>query len=327
MTDEPRRATIHQVARLAGVSHQTVSRYLRHDAGMKPDTRQRVDAAVKALDYRPNLVARSMRTRRTDRLAVVLPSPHWFPVRLMIAASATAHAAGYQLDVVSAEGSTEERIAELADSGQVDGILSLAPVDSPPDTRIPILVSGTYDQEMHGAGELADGSAVSEIVEHLAGLGHRTFFHLAGPPNYTSARNRKLVYLETIARLGLRSYGVADTNWSAQAGYDAIAALPADSGVTAIIAANDGLAMGAIRATTDRGLRVPEDVSVFGWDDEELGRFATPALSTVAVDREAQGREAILHLIATIRGEPAPAKSPRDLNQLVFRESTAPPPD
>lgn len=326
--DLPRRATIHQVARLAGVSHQTVSRYLRQDGGMKPATRLRIDSAVKALDYRPNLVARSMRTRRTNRLAVILPSTHYFPHRLVLAASATAHEAGYQLDIVSAEGGAEQRaqrIAELADSGQVEGILSLAPVDVPAGGRVPVLVSGTYDEEMHGLGELADGSAVSEIIEHLAGLGHRTFFHLAGPQTFTSARNRKVVYLETIARLGLRSYGVTETDWSAQSAYDAVIGLPVDCGVTAVIAANDVLAMGAIRGAFSRGWRVPDDLSVFGWDDDEIGRFATPSLSTVIVDREAQGRDAILHLIAAVRGEPAPAATAGRLNQVVIRESVAPP--
>ena len=326
--DAPRRATIHQVAKLAGVSHQTVSRYLRQDGGMKPATRLRIDSAVKALDYRPNLMARSMRTRRTNRLAVILSSTQYFPHRLVLAASATAHEHGYQLDIVTAEGGAEQRaqrIADLADSGQVDGVLSLAPGDVPAGARVPVLVSGTYDEEMHSLGELADGSAVSEIIEHLAGLGHRTFFHLAGPQTFASARNRKIVYLEAIARLGLRSYGVADTDWSAQSGYDAVAGLPGDSGVTAVIAANDVLAMGAIRGAFARGWRVPDDLSVFGWDDDEIGRFATPSLSTVIVDREAQGRDAILHLIAAVRGDLAPATPTHNLNQVVVRESVAPP--
>lgn len=322
--DAPRRATIHQVARLAGVSHQSVSRYLRQDGGMKPETRRRIDSAVKALDYRPNLVARSMRTRRTNRLAVVLPSANYFPARLLLAASATAHEAGYQLDIVSVEGGAG-RVQELADSGQVEGILSLAPLNPPPDGPVPVVISGAYDQEMHGLGELADASAASEIVEYLASLGHRDFFHIAGPQTFTSARNRKLVYLETIARLGLRSYGVADTDWSAQSAYDAIAGLPSDCGVTAVIAANDVLAMGAIRGALSRGWQVPRDLSVFGWDDDEIGRFATPSLSTVMIDRETQGREAMLRLIATVRGEPAPPSTPHQLNHVVIRESTGPP--
>jgi DNA-binding LacI/PurR family transcriptional regulator len=106
-----------------------------------------------------------------------------------------------------------------------------------------------------------------------------------------------------------------------------VVALPEDCGVTAVIAANDVLAMGAIRGAFSRGWRVPDDLSVFGWDDDEIARFATPSLSTVIVDREAQGRDAILHLIATVRGDPAPPTTTHTLNQVVHRESVAPPPN
>ncbi|MCA2224639.1 substrate-binding domain-containing protein [Nonomuraea sp. NEAU-L178] len=105
-------------------------------------------------------------------------------------------------------------------------------------------------------------------------------------------------------------------------GYDAITSLPADSGVTAVVAANDLLAMGAVRAALSRGWTVPQDLSVFGWDDEEMGRFATPALSTVAVDREKQGCDAMLRLIAAVRGEPVPEVAESTINQLIIRETT-----
>lgn len=328
--ESPRRSTIHQVARLAGVSHQTVSRYLRQDGGMKPETRKKIDSAVQALDYRPNLLARSMRTRRTNRLAVVLPSAHNFPHRLLHAAITTAHGAGYQLEIVSIEGGPKERaerVDELADSGQVEGILSLASLNAPRANggQVPLVVTGDYDDEMHGLGELADGSAVSEIIEYLAALGHRTFLHVAGPATFASARSRKAVYLGTIARLGLRSYGVTDSGWLPQGGYDAIVSLPSNCGVTAVIAANDALAMGAIRGALSRGWQVPRDLSVFGWDDDEIARFATPSMSTVAVDRETQGREAMLRLVAAVRGEPAPQTPARTINTIVVRESTGPP--
>src|SRR6187401_1159917 len=116
------------VARLAGVSHQTVSRYLRFQGGLKPATVERVDAAIRELNYRPNLVARSMRTRRSGRVAILIPTVAFNPARMLAGATAAAHAAGYAVDVLSLEGGAEartERILELADSGQVEGILSL----------------------------------------------------------------------------------------------------------------------------------------------------------------------------------------------------------
>lgn len=326
-----RPATIHQVASLAGVSHTTVSRYLQDKDSLKPATRAKVDYAVKFLDYRPNLVARSMRTRHTNRLAIVLAAGAHFPGRLLSAASETAHRAGYQVEVVSIEGGPRaraERIDDLSRSGQVEGILAISAADlkGKRNRRVPIVESYTYDEKLHGLGELADATEVREIIQYLAGLGHRTFLHVAGSQSYTSGRNRKSVYLETIERLGLRSVGVVDGNWTAQSGFDAITGLPADCGVTAVVAANDVVAMGVVRAALSRGWSVPGDLSVFGWDDEEIGRFATPSLSTVAVDREAQGRDAIHRLLAEIRGEEPPEPSTRTINRLIYRESTAPPP-
>ncbi|MEU8222440.1 LacI family DNA-binding transcriptional regulator [Kribbella sp. NPDC048915] len=330
MSDSPKRpATIHQVASLAGVSHTTVSRYLQDKDSLKPKTRVKVEDAVKALDYRPNLVARSMRTRHTNRLAIVLASGAQFPGRLLAAASRTAHEAGYQVEIVSVEGGAGERasrIDELARSGQVEGILALSPVDLTDGAyRVPIVVSSTYDDRLHGLAELADATEMRDIVAYLASLGHRTFLHVAGAEHYASARNRKRVYLETVERLGLRSAGVVDGDWSAQSGFDAVSGLPDDTDVTAVVAANDVVAMGVVRAALARGWSVPGDVSVFGWDDEEMGRFATPSLSTVAVDREAQGRTAVHRLLAEIRGEEIPEPGLRTINHLIVRESTAPP--
>ncbi|WP_327635914.1 LacI family transcriptional regulator [Kribbella sp. NBC_00482] len=326
-----RPATIHQVASLAGVSHTTVSRYLQDKDSLKPKTRIKVEYAVKALDYRPNLVARSMRTRHTNRLAIVLASGAHFPGRLLAAASRTAHDAGYQVEIVSVEGGARERserIDELARSGQVEGILALSPISlkGKNSNRVPIVENGTYDDKLHGLAELADASEIREIIEYLVSLGHRTFLHVAGAQNFASARNRKSVYLETVERLGLQSVGAVDGDWSAQSGFDAITALPADCGVTAVVAGNDVVAMGVIRGALSRGWSVPGDLSVFGWDDDEIGRFATPSLSTVAVDREAQGRAAVHQLLAEIRGEPSPQPMPQTINRLIYRESTAPPP-
>ncbi|WP_220729601.1 LacI family DNA-binding transcriptional regulator [Streptomyces radicis] len=317
------------MARLAGVSHQTVSRYLRGER-LKPATREKVDAAVKDLDYRPNQLARSMRTRRTNRLAVVLPMPSTFPLRLLSAASATAHKADYELELVSVEGGSEarsDRVRELAESGRVEGILSLASLDEDigSTSPVPVLTTGDYDDQMRGLGLLADGSPVVDVIEYLVSLGHQDFLHVAGSQSWASARNRKRVYLETIERLGLRSHGVVDGNWSARSGYDAIVDLPDDTEVTAVVAVNDTVAMGVVRGALSRRWQVPRDLSVFGWDDDEIARFATPSLSTIAIDREAQGRDAMLRLIAAIRGEPVPESGVRSINRLVPRESTGRP--
>jgi DNA-binding LacI/PurR family transcriptional regulator len=316
---------------LAGVSHTTVSRYLQDKENLKPKTRIKVEFAIKTLDYRPNLVARAMRTRRTNRLAIVLAANPYLPGRLLAAVFETAHKAGYQVEVVSIEGGARvraERIDELAESGQVEGILAISPLDLRPgrSRRVPIVQSDIYDDHLRGLGELANAAQIREIIEYLVSLGHRKFFHVAGAETHASGRNRRSVYLETIEELGLESAGVADGDFSAQSGFDAITSLPDDCGVTAVVAANDGAAIGVIRGALARGWQVPRDLSVFGWDDEEYGRFMTPSLSTVAVDREARGRYAIQRLVAEIHGDPLPEPPNQAINRLIFRESTAPPP-
>ena len=106
-------------------------------------------------------------------------------------------------------------------------------------------------------------------------------------------------------------------DWSGQSGYDRVMALPVDTPITAVVAANDLVATGAIRAALSRGWKVPDDLSVFGWDDNELCRFTTPSLSTVAIDRERQGREAMGRLIALIRGTEPPLPDATSLHTVI----------
>jgi DNA-binding LacI/PurR family transcriptional regulator len=328
---QPKRPTIHQVAHRAGVSHQTVSRYLRNNGGLKPATVAKVQAAIEELDYRPNRLARSMRTRRTGRIAILLPTAtRLLPLRLLGAASTTAHDAGYTVDLVGLEGAAVDRAAraqELAHSGEFEGVLALASLGGGPTSwsGAPVVTIADYDDELRGLGALADGAACGEVVRYLSELGHRSFLHLAGRQAFASARNRRQTFVDTVAELGLRGT-VIDCDWSGQSGYDAIMSLPPDTDVTAVVAANDLMAMGAVRASLIRGWKVPADVSVFGYDDQELARFSTPSLSTVAIDRERQGREAMGRLIAAMRGTEPPGVDTSSLHTVIPRESTGPAP-
>jgi len=326
-----KRATIYNVAELAGVSHQTVSRYLRHNGGLKPATSEKVQSAIAALNYRPNVIARSMRTRRTGRVAILMPAAmNSLPLRLMSAASSAAHASGYAVDMLGLEGPEASRVAraqELADSGEFEGILAIATLGDEPivSSTTPIVIVADYDDELHGIGALADGAACSEIVQTLVDLGHTHILHVAGAQQYASARNRCRTFVDATKKLGV-SGTVAGGDWFGQSGYDAITALPTDTPITAVVAANDGQAMGAIRAARDRGWSVPRDISVFGWDDNELCRFTTPSLSTVAIDRERQGRQAMEELIALIHGSELPPPDMTSLHTVVLRESIGPVP-
>jgi LacI family transcriptional regulator, repressor for deo operon, udp, cdd, tsx, nupC, and nupG len=328
-----KRATIWEVARLAGVSHQTVSRYLKNEGGLRSSTRTKIDKAVAELDYRPNLIARSMRTRRTNRIAIVLPElTNFVPIPVLKGASQAAREAGYSTDVVGLEGDATRRAEgalALLDSQQVEGLLSFTPLDDAVTAAAgqrPILVYGEYDDNMHAQGALVDGRPAGDIVRHLAASGHRRFLHVAGSPDWASALNRRAVYEETIAELGLESYGVVVGDWSVRSGYEAAQNLPAESGVTAVLAANDYVAMGVIRGFHDRGVRVPDDVSVFGWDDEQFTQYFQPSMSTVRLDRDAMGRQAMLSLLAHIKGEPQPAVQLGRVHEIVPRGSSGPAP-
>jgi LacI family transcriptional regulator, repressor for deo operon, udp, cdd, tsx, nupC, and nupG len=328
---QPKRPTIHVVAARAGVSHQTVSRYLRNNGGLKPATVAKVQAAIEELNYRPSRVARSMRTRRTGRIAILLPTatPPFLPLRVLGAASAAAHEAGYTIDLVGLEGGAVDRAAraqELADSGEFEGILAVASLAQPALwPAAPVVIIADYDDELRGLGALADGAACGEVVRYLSSLGHRSFLHLAGPQDFASARNRRQTFSDTVSELGVLEM-VIDCDWSGQSGYEAIMSLPQDTDITAVVAANDLIAMGAVRASLSRGWSVPDDLSVFGWDDMELARFATPTLSTVAIDRERQGREAMCRLIAIMRGTDPPPIDTTSLHTMIPRDSTVPAP-
>ncbi|OAH12337.1 LacI family DNA-binding transcriptional regulator [Streptomyces jeddahensis] len=332
-----KRPTIHEVARLAGVSHQTVSRFLRNDPTMRPDTARKVAKAVAELGYRPNLAARTMRTRRSNRIAVIIPtSAERFPLGVLSGAAAAAHEAGYLLDIVGLEGDAAARAARLEALLQLestDGILSFTTLgestDGPAlaDFPVPIVVDGVYDDHLRSLGAFADASVAADLLRHLADRGHRRFVHVAGHPEWASARARRAVYEATIADLRLESCAVVEGDWTPHSGWEAATEVIAGSGATAVFAASDQVAFGVILGLQSLGIDVPRDISVFGWDDDQLGRCFRPTLTTVAVDRERQGREAVRRLLALLRGEP-PIRPPEaaELNRIILRDSTGPAP-
>jgi DNA-binding LacI/PurR family transcriptional regulator len=337
-TGAPKPSTIYEVARLAGVSHQTVSRYLKGNGGLKPQTVAKVEDAMARLDYTPNLAARALRSKRSNRIMIIAPeNVHFAASRILGSAVSAADEAGYVTDVVHIATSapkTWDRLLTLVATERIAGIFSLVPlgpleeqiVSKHPD--IPLIVAGTYDEKMHARGSLADASPAAEMIEYLASLGHRSFYHVAGPELWTSAANRHKTYETTIARLGLHSAGSESGDWSIHSGYRIGLEIPlADGPVTAVFAANDQMALGVMRALHERGKRVPEDVSVFGWDNLEEGKYFIPSLSTVSMDLEASGRNSMKELISRIRNEPGGSEGYEFTPmQLIFRESTAKPP-
>lgn len=329
-TQRSRPPTIREVAQLAGVSHQTVARYIRFSgSGVKPASRERIQAAIDELDYRPNLLARAMRSRHTGAVAIVLPQGSAMSsLEILEGATRLADQADRRLEVVFVGGQLDartERVLEMSRSGLYDGIVSLIDLDT---TRIEALhggcqvaVTALYDDHMRGVGELADASAIVEIVEELARLGHRRFVHVAGDLAHASARSRRDTYLATIDRLDLESHGVVDSDWSGEAGLQTVLGLPADRSVTALIAANDVIAAGAARGALQRGWRVPEDLSITGWDAHPLGDWLMPSITTVAMDHVGLGSRVMRQLLIMLQDD-IPELPEEPISSVVWREST-----
>lgn len=188
----------------------------------------------------------------------------------------------------------------------------------------PVVTTPLYDEQMRGQGALAEASCVRTIIERLAELGHRRFIHVSGDLVHASAQQRRQVYLDTITELGLESHGVVDGDWSGESGLETVLSLPSDRSVTALIAANDVIAAGAARGALQRGWRVPDDLSIAGWDAHALGDWLTPSLTTVAMDYVTVGRRAMQALLTP--DDPQPTPLSEGIATVVWRESTGPRP-
>ncbi|GHH65713.1 LacI family transcriptional regulator [Promicromonospora soli] len=320
--------TSRDVARIAGVSQTTVSYVLTGKGSISPATREHVLQVAESIGYRPNLAARSMRTRRSGRLAAITGVAIDNQMRMLNGAAHVANEAGYVMETHSFDGTVEdrtERVLELTAGGQYEGILTFVPVLSAalsngPGTP-PVLAATAFDDKMHSLGELADASLLEVFISALVAAGHRRFAHVAGPQDYASGRARAETYLACVERLGVESLGVLGGEWTAEAGRQAVLALPDDAPPVAVIAGNDILAVGVFRGAAERGWSIPDDLVVTGWDNAEFGAYTTPSLTTVDVDFEAAGRHAMHLLVAALRGEEPPPRASA-LQRIVWREST-----
>jgi DNA-binding LacI/PurR family transcriptional regulator len=327
-----RAATIYDVARAAGVSHQTVSRFLKGYEGIRPETRTRVTEALRELGYRPNLTARSLTTGRSHRVAALTHEIGQVgPSKILEAVNAAAREAGYLLDVITLDVHDPAAIRESIDLAlQYDlaGVLALASTDEMARVfgstvfRVPSYIVAVSDDEF-GPNSGHVGIGFAQVIEHLTGLGHTDVLHIAGPEAWVAGRNRAREYEAAVAAAGIRSTGIIHGDWSAKSGYEAVQSLGDDLRATAILASNDQIALGAMLALRERGLSVPGDISVTGVDDIPEAAYFAPPLTTLRVDFRGEGRDAFMQLLAAIEGaEPPP--HPSYLSELIVRQSTGP---
>ncbi|MFT4213624.1 MAG: LacI family DNA-binding transcriptional regulator [Microbacterium sp.] len=301
------------VAAAAGVSGQTVSRVVNGSPRVDPATRARVEAAMDALGYRMHRAARALRTGRTDTIGLIVSTLATVGNSRMLQAVADAAAErGFALTVVTASGraAVADAFVRLHDQG-VDGAvilneatalareltvpsgLALVVVDSPPDDRGAPTQRFTTVQTDHAAGARA-------ATAHLLGRGHDTVHHLAGPTDSFAAAERERGWREALQAAGRTAPPLLRGDWSAASGHRAAVALAA--AVAALFAANDQMALGALRAFADAGRRIPEDIAVVGFDDVVDAADYRPPLTTVRQDFDALGAAAIASLVTLIEG-------------------------
>ena len=330
----PQATGLREIARLAGVSHQTVSRGLNGHPNIRPATRDKVLAVVKEQNYRPSRVARALATRRHERIGVVVDGASQMgPASTLRAIEAAAYARDYTISTLTAsrQGTPiRDAVSHLVDHG-VDGLIAIAPrtetirqlLGDPGD--LPVVVINA-DAPADRCTVSVDQSAGSRLaMDHLLAQGHRVIMHIAGPRDWAEARAREAAWREALVSAGLPVRPALVGDWTADRGYELAAQVAATQGCTAVFAANDQMALGLIHGLHDAGVRVPEDVSVVGFDDLEESRHYLPPLTTVRQDFEALGTasvEALLELIA----HPGEVPEPRRIQAvLVERSSTAGP--
>ncbi|BDO41241.1 LacI family DNA-binding transcriptional regulator [Cellulomonas sp. NTE-D12] len=305
---QPPRASIGDVARLAGVAPITVSRVANGSDAVRPATRERVQSAMAMLGYAPNTAARALRNGSFETIGLVA---HRFArtgeSRTIEGVVEAARAEGYTValvDVVS-PADVSEAATRLRHQA-VDGLIVIrAEVATPTDLALPpgmpVVVSDSRFVGHHAAVGSDQIGGSRSAVEHLLGLGHPTVHHIAGPADSAPAVQREETWQETLRRAGRPVPPVLRGDWTPQSGYALGAQIADDPSVTAVYSANDEMAAGLMRALHERGVRVPEDVSVVGFDDAALTEFLWPPLTTVRQDFRTIGSELVRLLLAQVR--------------------------
>ena len=328
------RVTIRDVAAHAGVSHQTVSRVINHSERVRQKTRTAVEASISALGYRPNAMARSMARGRSGVLACISPNLTDYTFASIIdGAEREARKRGYFL--LSASAPDEETFAALVDdlvvSRMAEGIMVINPYADDRYTHLPrnypLVFAGARPRtEAANSVALDDEAAARIATQHLLDLGHRQIGCLTGPMAEDCAQDRCAGYAAAMHAAGLPSDDtlIIEGDWSAQSGYDSLMALAQDGSLpSAFFVQNDQMAVGALRAARDLGLRLPEQLSIIGIDNIPLAAYFSPPLTTLEQNFEALGCEAVGLLIQAIKQPDKPHQHLRLPAKLIRRRSTS----
>jgi len=327
--------TIREVARHAGVSSTTVSHVINETRFVSDDVRQRVLAAMQELDYRPNVLARSLRRGETCTLGLILPdSANPFFAEMARAVELSAHDQGYSVVFCNTEDDPdkEERYVEVLINKQIDGLIFIAAGDhsasiSPLRNHIPPLVLVDRDLlDVPFSTVLADNYQGGCLAaQHLLACGYQRMAIIAGPSNLTPSAQRVTGFLEGLRQAGLNCppERIIHGDFHPSSGYRAAQDLlssphPPDG----IFACNDLMAIGALRAAMESGLTIPDNLGIVGFDDIELAAYASPPLTTIAQPKLEMAQQAVVLLLEQISDSSLPARRLILPTGLIQRQST-----
>lgn len=305
----PRAATIFDVARLAGVSHQTVSRVVNDLPNVRPATRERVEKAITQLRYAPSPAARALVTKRSRLVGLVVTAgAEYGPASIALHVNEAARRERYSVLTITMLRPSVTDVRQAIESlirQNVEGIVLVAAdravVTASYDIAAVPLVTVDATGTAPGESVSIDQYAGARLAtEHLLALGHRSVAHLAGPEDSPDSVERVRGWRDALAEAGLPARGLAHGDWSPGSGYAYGRALEVPADGAAVFVSNDPMALGLMRALDERGLAVPADVSVVGFDDVPEAAFYHPPLTTVRQDFEALGELLMRRLFTVI---------------------------
>lgn len=327
-----RAVVIGDVARLAGVSVPTVSRVLTGAARVSDEKRERVERAIKTLNFRPSAAARALVARQPKMIAVFAgDTSHYGYAETIRGIEESARANGFLVSITKVEDNAEDRLDDavaLVLGQSIAGIVVLkfdpagvAVLKRLPDDIHTVSISGVREKGVPQA-LLSESAAAQKLIGHLLDLGHETVHHVRIPPSRRED-GRTTGWRNALKLRGAAVPPVIDASWEPSSGRSIGVEFAARPDVTAVFCGNDEIAMGVIRGLADGGRRVPQDVSVVGFDDHPLAELWMPALTTVRQDFVELGSRAFGQLLALIQGRPTASVSTVE-PKVIVRESSGP---
>lgn len=325
---------LEDVAERAGVSHQTVSRVINNHPNVSKATRERVETALAELNYRRNTAARSLVTRRSQIIGVLASElSQYGPANTLLGVEQAAREAGYFVSIASLRSIGRETILDAVRyflDQSVEGIVVIVPhtetLRALTEIRpgIPVVAVGSPGDEAVSGAMVDQKLGAALAVGHLMTIGHRRIAHLAGPRDWIDGAARAEGWSEALRSAGLKDDLLLEGDWSAGSGYRIGRALVAERSATAVFVGNDQMALGLLRAFNEAGIRVPEDISVVGFDDQPESAYFSPPLTTIRQDFESLGRRSMEIMLAAMDDEGRTRAAVVE-PELVVRTSTSGP--